>query len=284
MRKKQTVRFDTSRPINSAHEEAVFVSADAEAYPISDIFIGKTYPYPKYRINLGATSKYFIFEYVMDGRGEILFDGEWHRLSPGDTYIIHKNTVRNYRSDPECPLEKIWVSFSSNYVDSMLADCGINAGVYRADVRGYFEYILRTAYSEDTVREKVFKVAGAINGIIMEIAKTAKFRADEFSEIKSSVLELLYQKGSLDEIASRFFMSKSNLIRVFKKHTGTTPYKFLIDEKIRISKVLLKTTNMSVRTIAEHLSFTDEHYFSFVFKEKTGKKPLEYRNEGNEKA
>ena len=76
----------------------------------------------------------------------------------------------------------------------------------------------------------------------------------------------------------RFFMSKSNLIRVFKKHTGQTPYKFLLDEKIRISKVLLRSTNMNVKTIADRLCFSDEHYFSFIFKRKTGCTPLKYRN------
>ena len=277
--KIQNIVFDTSRPINSAHEEAVFISTDAD-YPIRDILIGKTYPYSEYEVNLGATSKYYIFEYVIDGKGKILLDGEWHNLSAGDAYIVHKNTVRNYRSDPKCPLEKIWVSFSSDYVDSMLANCGLNAGVYHADVSNLFEEIMKVPYEEIEVREKVFKVANAINGIIMEIAKTCRFGVDEFSKIKNSVLTMLYEKSSLGEIASKFFMSKSNLIRIFKKYTGTTPYRFLLDEKIRVSKVLLKSTNMSVRMIAEQLCFTDEHYFSYVFKEKTGKSPLKYRNSG----
>ena len=114
--------------------------------------------------------------------------------------------------------------------------------------------------------------------MITEIARTSSYDADKFAEIKNAVLSMLYEKGSLDEIAGRFFMSKSNLIRVFKKHTGQTPYKFLLDEKIRISKVLLRSTKMSVKTIADRLCFTDEHYFSFVFKERVGVSPLKYRN------
>ena len=114
--------------------------------------------------------------------------------------------------------------------------------------------------------------------MITEIAKTSNSGTDKISEIKNAMLSMLYEKGSLDEIASRFFMSKSNLIRIFKKHTGQTPYKFLLDEKIRISKVLLRSTNMNIKTIADRLCFSDEHYFSFIFKEKTGYSPLKYRN------
>jgi AraC-like DNA-binding protein len=274
-------KSDKIRPINSRHEDAVFISADAE-YPIRDILIGRTHPFAEYRKNLGATRKYYIFEYILDGRGKILFNGEWYKLEAGDVYIIDKNTVRNYKSDPDFPLDKIWVSFSSDYIDSMLLHCGVKAGVYHVDVKGLFESIFRVAAEEISVKEKVFKIANSIHEVIVEIAKTNSFGSDNISEIKNSILSMLYEKGSLDEIAKKFFMSKSNLIRIFKKHMGMTPYKFLLDEKIRIARLLLGSTNMSVKTIAEQLCFTDEHYFSYIFKEKTGVSPLKFRNGSND--
>ena len=268
---------DTLRPINSDHEEAVFISADSD-YPIRDILIGRTFPFPEYHINLGTTKKYYIFEYVTEGRGDILFDGKRYEIKAGDAYIIDRNTVRNYRSDPDCPLDKIWVSFASDYIDSMLLAYGVKAGVYHVDLRRQFDEVIRVATREASVKDKVFGIASSIHSMITEIARTSSREADRISEIKNALLSMLYEKGSLDEIASRFYMSKSNLIRLFKKHTGQTPYKFLLDEKIRISKVLLRSTNMNVKTIADRLCFSDEHYFSFVFKEKVGVSPLKYRN------
>lgn len=268
---------DTLRPINSDHEEAVFISADSD-YPIRDILIGRTFPFPEYHINLGTTKKYYIFEYVTEGRGDILFDGKRYEIKAGDAYIIDRNTVRNYRSDPDCPLDKIWVSFASDYIDSMLLAYGVKAGVYHVDLRRQFDEVIRVATQEASVKDKVFGIASSIHSMITEIARTSSREADRISEIKNALLSMLYEKGSLDEIASRFYMSKSNLIRLFKKHTGQTPYKFLFDEKIRISKVLLRSTNMNVKTISDRLCFSDEHYFSFVFKEKVGVSPLKYRN------
>ena len=268
---------DTLRPIISDHEEAVFIFAD-DNYPIRDILIGRTFPFPEYRISLGTTKKYYIFECVTHGRGEILFDGKRYDIKAGDVYIIDKKTVRNYRSDPECPLDKIWVSFASDYIDSMLISYGVKAGVYHVDLHRQFDEVIKVATEEASVKDKVLGIASAIHSMITEIARTSSYDADKFEEIKNAVLSMLYEKGPLDEIDSRFFMSKSNLIRIFKKHTGQTPYKFLLDEKIRISKVLLKSTNMNVKTIADRLCFTDEHYFSFVFKERVGVSPLKYRN------
>ena len=270
-------RHDTLRPINSDHEEAVYISSGDE-YPIRDILIGRTHPFSEYRINLGITKKYYIFECIVEGRGEIYFDGKRFEIKAGDIYIIDKKTVRNYRSDPKCPLDKIWVSFASDYVDSMLLSYGVKAGVYHVDLRRQFEEVVRVATEETSVKNRVFGIANAIHEMITEIAKTSDSGTDKISEIKNAVLSMLYEKGSLDEIAGRFFMSKSNLIRIFKKHTGQTPYKFLLDEKIKISKVLLRSTNMNVKTIADRLCFSDEHYFSFIFKEKTGYSPLKYRS------
>ena len=274
---KTDARFDASRPLNLAHEEAVLISPDAD-YPLKDILLGRTLPFSDYAINLGATQKYYILEHVVAGRGKIMFGGEWYELEAGDTYVIDKNTVRNYYSDPDCPLEKKWVSFASDYVDFMFTRYGISAGVYRIDVGDKFEKILAVPSEPISVKEKVFRISAAVHEIILEIAKTSVCDTDGFSEIKNKLLEVLYEKASLEEIASGFFMSKSNLIRIFKKHTGMTPYQFLLDEKIRVAKVLLKSTSMSVRAIAEELCFTDEHYFSFTFKKRTGISPLKFRN------
>jgi hypothetical protein len=63
MRKNDVENYnakDTLRPIISDHEEAIFISDD-ENYPIRDILIGRTFPFPEYRINLGTTKKYYIF-------------------------------------------------------------------------------------------------------------------------------------------------------------------------------------------------------------------------------
>jgi transcriptional regulator GlxA family with amidase domain len=64
---------------------------------------------------------------------------------------------------------------------------------------------------------------------------------------------------------------------VFKQHKGITPYQFLLNEKIKIAKALLATTEMSVKSISDKLCFADEHYFSHLFKEKTGLSPLKYK-------
>ena len=87
----------------------------------------------------------------------------------------------------------------------------------------------------------------------------------------------MYEKINLDTVASNLHISKSNLIRVFKKNYGVTPYEYLLTLKTETAKILLRETTMSVKEIADRLCISDEHYFSSLFFARVGMRPREYR-------
>ena len=74
-------------------------------------------------------------------------------------------------------------------------------------------------------------------------------------------------------------MSVSQLGRIFKAEYGMTVYAYILKRKIETAENLLRNTSLSVKEIADTLSFTDEHYFSNIFKKKTCMTPCEYRRE-----
>ena len=56
-----------------------------------------------------------------------------------------------------------------------------------------------------------------------------------------------------------------------------TPYAYVLGKRIDLSKKLLVDTNLTVKQIADKLCFTDEYYFSNLFKRKVGVSPAAYR-------
>ena len=84
---------------------------------------------------------------------------------------------------------------------------------------------------------------------------------------------------TVDELASLIFKSRSQAIRIFKKEYGKTPYDYLLESRIKQSKILLKNTNLLIKEIAFKVGFADEHYFSDLFKRKCGTTAMQYRNE-----
>lgn len=247
-------------------------------FPIESIFIGITHPLSSYQINRKEQSNYHNFEYVLSGKGEIFIDGKKMPLNSGDTFILSKANVHNFRSDKSDPLKKIWISLKSDYLDKMTESFKIKSGVYKINVEKNFLAILNVARAQASPQDKFFSIADNLHEIITSASRSILLTTDDaFSTIKNELLSSVYDKRSLDEIAQKLFMSRSNLIRIFKKKTGITPYAFLLNEKLAVAQTLLSSTDMTVKAVADLLCFTDEHYFSFLFKQKTGKTPTEFR-------
>ena len=263
-------------PEYSDYEDA-YTMAMSEEYPIRYVIAGTTKPFPNYKNNRPPTKKHYIFEYVISGRGYIHIGGAWHTLEAGHMYIVGKNDVRNFYSDSICPMHKIWCTFSSDYIDSMLINYGLTSGVYKVDVLKYFDSIYKIAKSEIPEKDKMLATADNIHKIILDTAASKSSEQNLFSKIESELISSIYKNADLNDIATKLFISRAHLIRLFKQHKGVTPYQFLLGEKIKIAKALLSTTEMSVKSISDKLCFADEHYFSHLFKQKTGLSPLKYK-------
>jgi AraC-like DNA-binding protein len=260
-----------------SYEEA-FALALPDAYPIKRILIGVTHPFPTYRVRRRANENSYLFEYILEGEGEAKIDGKTVKLTSGCLLFIDKNAPQNYKSNPKAPMKKLWVSFAGEYLGATLEAYRLQTGVYRVELKQEFSALYRVAKIDTPPQNKYFEIAELLHAVILKTARISLEAGDELLPFKNALLASIYTKKTLDEIAAELFTSKSNLIRVFKKQTGVTPYRFLLDERISVAKTLLSTTSMQVKNIAELLCFTDEHYFSFLFKQKTGLTPSKYRN------
>lgn len=82
---------------------------------------------------------------------------------------------------------------------------------------------------------------------------------------------------SLQDIASRFFLSREYISRKFKQEFGVTLMDYLIDIRIEKAKLLLMNPHLRITHVAEMVGYQDEKYFSKVFKKLEGRTPNEYR-------
>ncbi len=269
--------YTESAVLYPAREEAR-AFRDESGLPITSVVIGVTNPFLDYRISRSAESDIFVVEYVVEGEGELIIGGERMRARAGDTYILCAGEAHEYRADPRNPWKKLWINFRCEYIAGFMRAYGVRSGVYRADTRALFETALSLSRSGRPFGEICFTVADCIHRVIAAAAAAARHgsRADGFV-IREALAAAVYEKRNLDDIAAELHMSKSNMIRVFKREYGTTPYEFLLGEKIDAAKLLLKNTRMTVSEIADRVCVADEHYFSALFLKRTGMRPGAYR-------
>ena len=89
--------------------------------------------------------------------------------------------------------------------------------------------------------------------------------------------ENIYQNLTLKEVCEHFMIGKSQLSKIFKEHTGSSPMEFYTFLKIREAKKLLRENTMSVSEISDSLGYSSIHIFSRAFKQRTGFSPSTYR-------
>ncbi len=256
--------------------------------PIQNIIIGKTEMPSQYSCYREASRMYTFMEYILSGEGEILSlspspkKGIWNKFKAGDCFILRQNDRHEYHTTNNSKFKKIWISFSSYYIDQMLDGYGICTSNYSPDVKTNFDLFDDLLASNVNFNDMYFPFASSIHQIILAVAAEISQKIiDPVLSIKNKLLNSVYTKCSLEQIANSLHLSKSTLIRKFKTSTGITPYDFLLREKIKTAKALLKTTRLSIKEISNTLNFTDEHYFSFIFNQKTGITPSEYRTRNN---
>ena len=83
---------------------------------------------------------------------------------------------------------------------------------------------------------------------------------------------------SVKDIANRVNLSPSYLSDLLKRETGLNAQDHIHYFVIEQAKNILLQTNQSVSEIAYSLGFEYPQYFSRLFKQKTGKTPLEFRS------
>lgn len=84
---------------------------------------------------------------------------------------------------------------------------------------------------------------------------------------------------SLEELAGRFYISRSWLSRIFREVTGISVVEYTNIMRVRNARKLLAFGEYSVTEISERLGFESITYFERVFKKYTDCTPLKYRKE-----
>lgn len=153
--------------------------------------------------------------------------------------------------------------------------------VHDAFLYGGFDYLLKPM--EPSKMEEVFS---RIRKLLASMSKEKNLTS--LSSEKPSGKELVsliehYVKSHLSEdnsiirICSRFMISQPYLSKIFKKYKNCTYNEYIINLKITEARKLLESHDCLIGEVAETLGFTDQFYFSKVFKNAVGCTPREYR-------
>ena len=82
---------------------------------------------------------------------------------------------------------------------------------------------------------------------------------------------------SLPALSAELRTSVSGVIRLFRRHLGLTPGRYLVRQRLAAAERLLITTGLPIRIVGQRAGIQDEYYFSKLFKKEKGISARAYR-------
>ncbi len=218
--------------------------------------------------------------YQITSSTEIRYNGETGLLSENEVFVGKNKTERTLT--PTDNGRAVLLSVTGGLADSLLELYGIEEGfsAFAPEAAELFEELRlvseKAFYPEG---EKQREEAAVFHKLIYRLHKASgtKLVRRPALRIKEYIDTHVGEKTELSELSKLFFMSKTQLHRLFKDEYGISPIRYLIDRKIDVSKKLLENESLKISEIAESLSFSDARHFSKTFFAREGMLPSEYR-------
>ncbi len=209
---------------------------------------------------------------ISPGSIMITYPGVWHRFKP----LKKTGWVENYIGFEGEMAHKI---FESSFFEKAkpIIHCHIREELIDSyykifqlvqEERPYFQFI---------ASGMIIKLLGYIVSLQTQQDFHGKHIHSVIEKVRFRLRDHVEDNISFSQVALENNVGYSYFRKMFKKYTGLSPKQYLLQLKIMRAKELLVNSNMTIKEIGYRLGFHSVHYFSRIFKEKTGRNPSELR-------
>ncbi len=208
-------------------------------------------------------------------------EGIKYFLTEGDTFIFDLSKNHYCTQNPKLPASMYVAYFHCE--DSTKLQNALRLGKipYRNHPQDFhlnMRLFENAALSSNSLNETEIWLAPILQQILCEPASGNNQKAAVLNLCRE--IDQNPQKNfSLSYLGEKINYSKNQVIRLFKKITGLTPYAYILQSKITKAKQMLLFSDYTFTQIAEYLGYSDLNHFSSQFYKKTGLYPTEYIKE-----
>ncbi|SDT52766.1 AraC-type DNA-binding protein [Paenibacillaceae bacterium GAS479] len=227
--------------------------------------------------------------FIMDGEGWLKVDGRECFPKQGQLCLMPAFVKQSYSAlEERQPFNKYWCHFTAGVGPFDLFQW-INAPLC-IDVpdpermQGLFAELdeLHKRRSLVSVLKEKSVMLEIVSSFLEHIpVQVLKHRSDEMQRIRiiqDYVEAHLHESLSVNDMAGALHLHPNYFISYFKKHFGMPPAKYVNRKRLEKARLLLASTSLSIKEIAERAGFPDTHHFAKSFRKETGLSPTEYRS------
>jgi AraC family transcriptional regulator of arabinose operon len=240
-------------------------------------------------INRSNGFPYYQAIYCKCGKGILKFNGNEYTVSEKMGFIMYPNLVHEYKPLEE-PWETHWIAFDGKSLTDLMITLGFDHSgiIFITDTYAldqFLEQILIKSKSKDLL--KGYEYSALLYSFLIELKNSAsyeqqiqkKFKINQI-QIVISYIEKNYNKVlSLKDLSDIINVSPQYLCKLFKACLDIRPFQYLIQQRIRKSKILLLKTKWPIQDIGIKCGFNNVSYFCASFKQLEKITPNDFRKQ-----
>lgn len=168
----------------------------------------------------------------------------------------------------------------------VFVDIALTASQLISDLGGDAKQVIQAQFDEEAFSGKLASHEQFRRETSLLFADAFAFRQSLAASDRSLVIQQAkaYIAGrfsdanfSLSDVATQVNFSPNHFSAVFREETGTTFRDYLTHLRIEQAKKLLRNARLKCAEVAYQCGYNDSHYFSMIFRKKTGLTPQQYR-------
>lgn len=229
------------------------------------------------------------FYYITNGHCIININGKEYHGKAGDWFFIPANTPHGYYNLTDETFEKYWFHFDLYPNSSLFEVLGLDYCLHNADetIVALFEELCTKFESEKLtdkldVKSLMFKLLSAFIATSQNEANVSLPESEEtITALLSYIRQHLGEPLSNAQLSKLCYMHPNHFVRFFKAKTGTSPQRYIMEQRVQTAKRLIENTDMKLADIAVQAGFWDAPHLTKVFKKYYSLTPKECRKGRN---
>ncbi len=251
--------------------------------------VGRQQCTPGYKWGPGVRD-HFLIHFITGGKGTYTVGDMRRPLSAGDVFIIFPGMEISYEADQDDPWSYEWVGFNGSDARALLNASDFTPErlvMEKIDFGDRLHRSLCDVYdSYGSEFYNTVAMTGHLYGLLAllaEKAETVDPVRDRDAEIIRRAIAFIDSRYSytisIEDVAHFVGVSRSTLFRMFIRYLEISPKEYLERYRIRKASALLRTTDLTIGSIAASVGYDNGLYFSKAFRKMTGQSPTECRLE-----
>ncbi len=246
----------------------------------------------RYPSKIARTIQHHELFFVTGGKGRIIIGKKSYQVKEGMLFYICPDVPHSIEIDLEEPIRFLSVHFSYvrvNFndnkwdIENVAEVLPLHPGQELQDYYHIEDIFKKAVYSWNAKQPGYeFITKTLLQQLLIAIYQNITKQSRNYSTTlkMEKIIQYLHQNINtrviLTELSELVQLSSTYLSRAFKETTGYSVIEFFNKIKIDKAKELIIEGNKRVKEVAQALGFTDEFYFSRIFKRIEGISPSEY--------